>query len=446
MKSHRSLLALGVLALAFASSARALTLAQFIDCIGPNTGNYGTYDSGTGITTCSLDTNASPYALPTSGAGSIGLEIQRSNLLVTGGSTNPGDTVLQRSLLSQEWMMYADAGVTDVTIEYLTFDGNRYGISGLNCNVGFQDLELNNADGSHANGVFTVQYVNFINGPDISLDMNGIVEGGVRASTVSYSNFGVMTDHSKANRATSIWLAGNYSGAYYNNVYYAGTAAINLLGYAQVAYNNTLYSSRYEQGDSGGALYIGDGTTYATVAANIIDGNNWQITTGQYINGCYHAAGATLSGIEGYGSGHRYFDNEVFNHTGDAVNLQGTSGTWSGLLIAGNNPFNSSDTVRYIHNNAYDGVRLKGGSGNGTTSGVEFDGVNIAGNGAYAIEIYSGGVVATSTGFTSGSTTHICNNHGSSSWVNMFYLGSGSTLTNTTPSTNVTSSCAYTYP
>jgi uncharacterized repeat protein (TIGR01451 family) len=54
------------------------------------------------------------------------LRIQRSDFVITG-SGGPADTTLVRNSISFDYIMFADATATNVTITNLTFDGNRYG-------------------------------------------------------------------------------------------------------------------------------------------------------------------------------------------------------------------------------------------------------------------------------------------------------------------------------
>jgi hypothetical protein len=201
-------------------------------------------------------------------------------------------------------------------------------------------------------------------------------------------------------------------------------------------------------------MYVDETASAASVAANIIDGQNYHISSSGNINGCYvtiGAGGGVFSGIEGGGSSNRYSDNEVFNNKGGGMTLQGESGSWSGLQIQGYDPFVSGTQIyRYIHSNTGSGILIKGAHGPsycgssclGTTSGVQFDTVNIAGNSGYAIEAYD--AVATSIGFTYGSTTHICDNNGSSgTWSTMVYEDGSVSFTYPTSYSNVTTSCAY---
>src|SRR5208283_103779 len=177
------------------------------------------------------------------------------------------------------------------TIEYLTFDGNRWAfgappssgfstapnLSCLQGNFCGNDLDLTQAV------IATVWYVNFIRAPDSALGLGGSGDTPT-VSTVDYSTFGftpstgvsgectytnpvtnATTPTACATRTTSITLMG-YSGAYYNTVQYSGTAAITMentgtpvVDVYEMAYGNTLTQNRYELSDgnpTGGQLYV----------------------------------------------------------------------------------------------------------------------------------------------------------------------------------------------
>jgi hypothetical protein len=63
--------------------------------------------------------------------------------------------------------------------------------------------------------------------------------------------------YNPATRSTAIFLSGNNSGAYYNFIAFAGTAAINLNGSHQYVSGNLLQQNRYEISDVVGVVGSG---------------------------------------------------------------------------------------------------------------------------------------------------------------------------------------------
>jgi hypothetical protein len=305
--------------------------------------------------------------------------------LIIEGATGAGnnEAILRRGSASLASIMKPSSStITLVWIQYLTFDGNRYGFGtggqGISCQTSSQtqlvDLNLAPADLGFEpfglGGIFTVWYVDFINAPETALFLGGQANAMLNlASTVSYSNFGQSgwgigpsggVAHQEegpesATRFTAVYLSGTFSGAYFNTISYAGTAGISLEGTNQVAYGNTLTENRYEQPDGhpGGHLTLwtgfirGKDSTDAAIASNTINGYCWpgylpasgdkagQCIAGQQIaaTGCPTTSPNWPSappppgfsgGIEANGWGHVFYNNEVaFNAGGGiAVNLK----------------------------------------------------------------------------------------------------------------------------
>jgi hypothetical protein len=356
------------------------------------------------------------------------LVIGRSNLVITGTDQGGGaaDTVLRRGdptyygLAWDSAIMTAaeDAGcpfcpsdlsllpITNVTIEYLTFDGNRYDWYGepvpsgppppapIQCTTAqLQYIDLYLGPGfKTTGGIFTVWWDDFINSPDTALLLagTGSVQTGL-ASTVSYSNFGqggygiessggrpgTAPDLGSATggRFTAIYMEGAYTGAYYNAVSYAGTTGLTLDtdgiwhsgGYGQFVYGNHFFNNRYEGSDnaSGGQLAMYPSTSWSTWAGNVIDGNNWK-TNSQTVNGCPVQAGLVSEGVEVNGTGHRFYNNEIANNVsggmaiGTALKYGDTFNT-AQIVVSASNPWYPSDTQRYIENNGGDGIVVYGG-------------------------------------------------------------------------------------
>ncbi|MCL5745464.1 MAG: hypothetical protein M1541_16330 [Acidobacteria bacterium] len=233
-------------------------------------------------------------------------------------------------------------------------------------NTEFYDLDL------RSGGTVTVQWIDFINAPGWALIFNGY------GSSVSVSNFGqggygyapdgslrIETGPESATRSTAIWIEGSYNGAWYNAISYAGTAAINLLGSHQYAYGNLLYNNRYEisDGSGGGQLYLDAGSSAATVAGNVIDGNLWpdySNGTPSLNTGCQLTSVVQFNaGVEAYGWDHDFFNNEIEKHTGAGMQFAGSELTGR-ITISSENPFDSSDTPRYIEMNKAGGIVFLG--------------------------------------------------------------------------------------
>jgi hypothetical protein len=190
---------------------------DFINCIGPSDPR----------TTCQLGPYT--YNVRSPLVVSRGVTIEGANLSVLG-----GNTTLQRAgdITSIPNILQVQPNVSGVTILNLTFDGNRYG-SGGNClpaNSSAWDVDtcVNSAQ-EHCDaqsGTVTIQYARFINAPGDALRLSG------SGSTVSYSSFADLGP-SYATRSTAIRLFGQNSGVWVSNIYYAGTAAINVQGTSQ---------------------------------------------------------------------------------------------------------------------------------------------------------------------------------------------------------------------
>lgn len=362
--------------------------------------------SDVGPKTCILTASSIPYQVTSAST----LTIARSNLIITGSGT-PGETILVRDSASVGAIMTpSSTSITNVTISNLTFDGNRYGPGlALNCLAGnndYTDLDLD--FGGLPQGSFTVQWVDFINGPGDSLHLSG-------GSTVSVSNFGQggygigpsgslgsETAIQAANRSTAVWVDGSGGGASYNAVAFAGTAAITINGSAQAVLGNLLQQNRYELSDvnpdgsvnGGGQLVLNPGSSSAVVAGNVINGNYWPNVPGgtQLATNCYLGSGtANNSGIEGYGAGHQLYNNEVEQNLGSGIVFPGilNSGT-EHILISSANPRQSNDSPRYIEANAEGGIVFLGPMTNSTqfptpAQGVILDDVLVRGNALTAV-------------------------------------------------------------
>lgn len=310
------------------------------------------------------------------------LEIQRSNITIMGTTLGSfSDSRLRRGHWTSRsgvtkhdppvpWviMVAPPSSTTNVTISSLMFDGNRYDpLLNVNCLVpedtrytGYYDLHLNIGDAT--GGTFNLELLDFINAPNTALLL-----GGVNSSVV-LSAFGqgtaTETAQRTATRTTAIWLDGLYGVVQYNNISFAGTAAINLSGDYQRAYGNWLYSNRYEisDGSGGGQLFVGENTVGAYIASNVIDGAEWPHLNPQpqtLETGCVLPAGQSNAGVEGYGTSHQFYNNAILHHTGSGMQFAGSNPTQQ-IKISSANPEDSSDTEKYIESNAYGGIYFLG--------------------------------------------------------------------------------------
>jgi hypothetical protein len=291
------------------------------------------------------------------------LEIKRTNIGYIGGVDPDARyaTVLKRAA-DIDRIMVADVPIADVTVSGLTFDGNRYGVPGLAClpgNSPYSDLDL-----GLAGARVDARWLAFVNAPGDAIHLGGT------DSRISFSDFGQGTADEAAPRTgartTSIFLLGDHAGAYFNAISYSGTAAINIYGQNQVAYGNLIRHNRYEisDGSGGGQLYLEGGTTNALVAGNVVDGEGWK-TTGATVlaSGCAPPPDPQfVSGIEAYGLGHQFFNNEVVNNSGSGMQLAGSNPTGR-ILISSRNPVDGADALgnpRYIERNDVGGLGLLG--------------------------------------------------------------------------------------
>jgi hypothetical protein len=388
--------------------------------------------SGRNLLICELAPSSVPYPVyPT-------LSIGRSNTIITGGG-GPGETILVRANSSptNNDMMGVLNGVTNVTVSNLTFDGNRYGFGineqGLSClggNAGIYDLNLTYA--GPTTGTFTVEWVDFINAPGTALLLDG------PGSSVSVSNFGqggagIGADGTQyptslgqlepadqsATRSTAVYINGSSNGAWYNHISYAGTAGTTLNGAGQFAYGNWLFQNRYELSDGygGGVLTLnGPGETdphqssYALVAGNVINGNYWppQASPPARVNGCPFPGVNQSPGVEVYGTGHRLYNNEVYQNTGSGMTFAGscdydtdpkspTYGQHNGkpacpvsdITISGVNYVpNSNDSPKYVEGNQFGGIWFRSGCPTcDASNGVTLDNLLVWNNAKWGINL-----------------------------------------------------------
>lgn len=377
-----------------ASATVATSLAALQDCIGG--GAAGDCQLSPGI-----------YTVPftdSSGRQATTLQIGRSGFTISG-MGDASETVIQRGAPNVVSLMTADGRVTDVAIRNLTFDGNRYGFGGaLSClpaNAPIYDLNLSYG------GSFTVQFVDFINAPGYAVQVSG-------TSTVSYSHFGWGTANESAQqtatRSTAIWISGRNGGAYYNDIGFAGTAGINLSGKNLYAYGNFLRNNRYEMPDGqGGQLYIAPNSRDARVIGNVIDGNYWETAPNSSLaTGCQPSQLSGIQapyGVEAYGSGHGFYNNEIERQMGAGMTFGGGAPAGQ-ITISGANPWNLEDVPRFIELNLGSGLWFLGTHFFDfayPVRGARLDNILVRNNGGYGVLLDSVSDSNTYTGFVNGS-------------------------------------------
>lgn len=282
-------------------------------------------------------------------------------------------------------LMTIGSGV-NATIEYLNFDGNRYGVTGLSClgaNAPYTDLNLSGA------GTVTVQYVNFKNAPGSAAAIDGNYANG-HNSVIQYSTF-AEGGPSQASRSTGLFLYGTLSYAENNYIYYSGTAGIAVWGYGNWIYGNGLALNRYEEPDNapGGQLFINNSSNYAYAGGNIIQGDSWQ-TNGTPVNGCSTVALSPPDGIEVWGNNAEFFDNGIYSHHGTMRSIPGgfgmliaPSNSVAGVYISDTDPWNPNDTIKDIFYNSGGGIFV----GPYASSYLTFQQVHIDGNGGWGVSL-----------------------------------------------------------
>jgi hypothetical protein len=237
----------------------ALNLTQFTVCIGSSGGTYGSL--------CQLDAMpGQPYAITNT------LTIGRSNIIISGTVlSSMSDTTLQRTpALSNLPIMQAASGVSNITIESITFDGNRAGV-GLRCVLvntpgSFTiDLELQQASHSMLSGM------QVINSPWISV---------AAGDSLNVQNSGFYNGRVCAIWGVDVSVGGHYDQLYvYNDTFeYYGTGAVSTSSNSTIG-GSTFYSNHDEftYGYIGGQLFA-SGTQGAllqnvTIQNNTLDGN-----------------------------------------------------------------------------------------------------------------------------------------------------------------------------
>jgi hypothetical protein len=264
----------------------------------------------------------------------------RQGAVIFGMGNTPDSTILIRSFPSNADMLTVPSGVSGVWIKNLEFNGNRQLFDG-GCppyNNYVYDVEV------FGQAVVDTVYFFFAPGQAIGLHSSSAIEN----SWVYFP------------RITGIWLFDS-SWAINNTIQYAGTAGINVsgLGGNTVTYNQ-LFSNRYEMPDGagGGQLFTAIGSQNATIAENVIIGNNWR-TGSSPVGSPYFSCSPpqtpqTVGGIEAYGHGHHFYNNAVSQHTASGIALAGTDS----VTVSGYDPGCGSCSQKSISLSGFHGLRV----------------------------------------------------------------------------------------
>lgn len=295
-------LILGILAFSFATLARAVSLPEFVACVGAG---------GKGAV-CQLD----PGTYPVSTSISIG----RSNIVITGtATTSPLNTVLRRApgfegplLIDNE---KAGTTLNSITVENLTFDGNR------------AQNKSPYTDYSPEVSIFAIENLAFINcqfnnSPNIGLGLYGAGTSGVTVDRCAFNDpavYGLWSDATGNN--SNITYEQCTTKRFVHNVTVANSTfknsgesailgdVINLQIVNNVFTNNHSYSIPFD--DDGGQIDL-------TVCMQ--NGVIWRNT---FQNGAASPNGHVADGIELHGTNISLIDNAVKNNSGDGITMDG---------------------------------------------------------------------------------------------------------------------------
>lgn len=240
-----------------------------------------------------------------------------------------GPTSVLRRVTDQAQVIFVP-GSSNVKIENLTIDGNRFGFNlgnGAGCypaNYSQDDLVI-----WHNATNVEVANVKFYNALDASID--------------SYGDFAKI-HHNEffTNRSTGIHVHGNGSTVENNRFEEMGTAAVTVHGTNVTVRGNQMLGGRHESPDGipGGQLNLEPSSVGAIVEGNTIDGRNYSIPRDAMINihdrlnNMTRQCAAILApggwwpighdGIEGYGQNHIVRNNTIINNSNNGMIIKGT--------------------------------------------------------------------------------------------------------------------------
>jgi hypothetical protein len=154
---------------------------------------------------------------------------------------------------------------------------------------------------------------------------------------------------------------------------------------------------------------VSPGSLNATIAANVIDGNYWETNPGTALaTGCQapQISGTQQPyGVEAYGFGHGFYNNEIEQHTGTGMVFGGGAPAGQ-ITVSSTNPWTSQDVPRFIESNLGNGLWFLGTHFFDfpfPVQGAKLDGVLIRKNGAYGVLLDSVSDSGLYTGFANGS-------------------------------------------
>jgi hypothetical protein len=267
-------------------------------------------------------------------------------------------------------LVYVDPAVSDVSIEQLTVNGNRFAFSTNWANATFApgcfpsndsyiDVNVHAAAGANIH----ISNVSLVNAPGTSLQ---------HASSLRADHLFVSTA-----RSTGIHMYGSGGSVIRSAVERCGTAGITVHGTNEALRSTTLTNNRREQPDGvpGGQLNLEPESVGATIADVTIDGQNYMITGGSIavtdaLTGQAYACPAFsnsgrfplgVEGIEGYGARHTLFNvtSRANSSTGmilraaqnwsvsyTTIDESGITGTGGGLEFL---PYLGQDNVVAFH-------------------------------------------------------------------------------------------------
>lgn len=325
-------LLLGVSALLFAQSARAVSFQEFVMCVGA---------SGKGAV-CQLDAGTYPV--------SASISLGRSNIVITGtATTSPLNTVLRRAAGFEGPLMIDNekTGTTlnSITIENLTFDGNR------------AQNKLTYSDYSPDVSIFAVENLavincQFNNSPNIGLGLYGAGTANVTVDRCAFNDpvvFGLWSDATGNN--SNITYQQCSTKQFVHNVTVANSTFKNagesaILGdIVNLQIVNNVFTNNHSDSipfdDDGGQIDL-------TVCME--NGVIWRNT---FQNGAVSPNGHIADGVELHGTNISLIDNIMKNNSGDGINMDGvqhiyisnadpTTGSYgnarSGIAIAHSSP------------------------------------------------------------------------------------------------------------
>jgi hypothetical protein len=215
-----------------------------------------------------------------------------------------------------------------------------------------------------------------------------------------------------------------------------------------------LQNNRYEVSDGvqGGQLYTDGVSTNASVAGNIINGNYWPTNPqGPFpplATGCaWKATSVFNAGVESYGFGHRFFNNEIEQNLGAGMQFAGSVPTGQ-ITISSANPWYSSDSPRFIEANGAGGIGFLGPITNSgyiyPAQGVTLDDVLLRNNAQEDVYLDSVSNSSAYNYFINGIYNGFVNNSCLlSSPPIKSYTASSNPLTNSTPGTQSSAYSTY---